>query len=81
MTLPCPVCGRPRKLYVRKSVRGPGTKTTKTGKHRAGEQRTRREIRATCGRKKCQQVQRARSLLAAAHPSSSEIPQRRATDG
>lgn len=61
---PCPVCGRERKLYVRSSVRGPGTKPTKTGKHRAGEKRTRRELRATCGRKLCKQVQRGRSLLA-----------------
>lgn len=58
---PCPVCGKPRKLYVRSSVRGPGTKS---GKHRAGEKRTRRELRATCGKKLCQQIQRGRSLLA-----------------
>jgi hypothetical protein len=57
---PCPVCGAPRKVYVRKTVRGPSTK----GDHRAGEQRNRRELRATCGKKLCQQVQRGRSLLA-----------------
>lgn len=56
---PCPVCGRPRKLYVRLSVRGQDS-----GKHRKGEKRTRRELRATCGKKLCQQIQRGRSLLA-----------------
>ena len=61
---PCPVCGAPRKVYVRQTVRGPDTKSTKSGKHRAGEQRNRRELRATCGKKVCQQIQRGRSLLA-----------------
>lgn len=60
-TYPCPVCGAPRKIYVRQTVRGP---STKGGKHKAGEHRNRREIRATCGKKVCQQVQRGRSLLA-----------------
>jgi hypothetical protein len=60
-THPCPVCGRPRKWYIRQSVRGPNTKS---GKHHAGEQRNRRELRATCGRKLCRQIQRGRSLLA-----------------
>jgi hypothetical protein len=57
---PCPVCGRPRKVYTRVSVRGPGTKS---GGHRVGERRRRRDLRATCGRKKCLQILRARTLL------------------
>jgi hypothetical protein len=56
---PCPVCGRARKWYVRESTRGTTSVT-----HKAGEKRTRRELRATCGRKLCQQIQRGRTLLA-----------------
>jgi hypothetical protein len=55
----CPVCHEPRKLYVRKSRRGPGTKS---GRHKPGEKRVRRELRATCGKKRCQQILRGRTL-------------------
>jgi hypothetical protein len=58
-TPPCPVCGAPRKLYIRTTRRG--AQTTK-GRHRPGERRTRRELRATCGKKRCQTVLRGRSL-------------------
>lgn len=59
-TEPCPVCGAPRRWYVHTGKRG---RATKGGGHRAGEHRSRRELRDTCGKKRCQQVLRARSLL------------------
>ena len=55
----CPVCGELRKWYVKTTRRGP--KTVK-GRHRPGERRTRRELRATCGKKKCRTVLRGRTL-------------------
>lgn len=58
----CPICGRPVKVRVSKTVRGPGTTT---GSHRPGERRTRREILKTCGRQRCRVLLRARSILAA----------------
>jgi len=57
-TPPCPICGKPRKLYIRTTRRGP---STKSGKHLPGQTRTRRELRQTCGKKRCQQILRGRS--------------------
>ncbi len=58
---PCPWCGDERHIYVATSRRGPGTKG---GHHRPGEWRTKRERRATCGKKRCKTLQRAATLHA-----------------
>jgi hypothetical protein len=57
---PCPVCGEPCKVYFRVSRRG--TKTKKGSSHRAGERRTRREVRDTCCKPRCITVLRGRKL-------------------
>ncbi len=56
---PCPHCGAPRKIYEVHLVRGP---KTKGGGHRPGEHRVKRELRATCGKKSCVTLERARTL-------------------
>jgi hypothetical protein len=55
----CPVCGDPCKVYVRISRR---RKAKKGSSHRAGERRTRRDVRDTCGKKRCVTIQRGRKL-------------------
>jgi len=59
-TSACPVCGDPCKIYSRVSRRG--SKTTKGSSHLAGERRTRREIRDTCGKQRCVTILRGRKL-------------------
>jgi len=56
----CPVCGEPRKLYVRVTRRK--KKNPPGSTHLKGEKRTRRELRDTCGKKRCQAIQRGRTL-------------------
>jgi hypothetical protein len=50
---PCPICGNPRKWYVKRTKRSSGP--------RKGQRRTRRELRDTCGRKRCTTIQRGRT--------------------
>lgn len=61
---PCPWCGSERKIYVLETVRGP---KTKRGGHRPGEHRVKRELRATCGKKRCVTLQRGATLSARHH--------------